>query len=219
MSSDKMKEQNTRPARISAKIGILVVVFLLFCCAVLFTGCVNASVSRSVQDWNSWSVLQQKFSQQTATTLQTIDSHHANFNAGIMSGKPDYSTLRSDLVSDRESLELWKPQLLGLDAAAGRFLTNTSLLNGTPYNTAQRMNSNIDGYLKNMNAARGELVVYCTNLETYLAGGDLDYADDSLISAAETAREKALNYLKQADDALYSLDVDARALEHYQQVI
>lgn len=192
---------------------------LLLVCTVISTGCVSASASRSVQDWNSWSVLQQKFSQQTAKTLASIDGHHACFNAAVLSGKPDYSALRSDFVSDKESLESWKPQMLALDANAGRFFTNASVLNGTAFNTAQRMNTNIDVYLKNMNAARSELVAYCTNLEAYLAENDPDYADESLRMAADTSRERALKYLKQADDALTALDVDAQALERAQRVI
>jgi hypothetical protein len=211
-----------RPDSLSAvstfKAGIFCAALVL-CFAVLSSGCVSASTSQSVQDWNAWSALQQNFSKQAEMTLKTLDDHHTTLNAAIISRDPEFASLRQNLASDRESLELWMPQMMALDSAATRFYANASLLNGSAYDTAQRMNANINRYLTSMNAARIELENYCTSLNAYLADGDLDYADESQRSDADTARQRAITYLNQANDALTALDTDAKILERAQTVI
>jgi len=218
MGLDNRTGQYTRPTGICEPAGILFAVFLI-CCVSIVAGCVSASASRSVQDWNAWSTLQQKFSQQVGSTLKTLDEHHAVLNTAIISGNPDITSLRKNLDLDKDSLDLWKSQMMALDSAATRFFTNASHLNGTAFATAQRMDNNIGVYLQNMNAARGELNAYCIHLDQYLSEGDLNYADDSQRVAADAARERALVYLKQADDALGALDEDAKVLERAQTVI
>lgn len=218
MGLNKRTGEYTRPTGICEPAGILVAVCLI-CCVSIVAGCVSASASRSVQDWNAFSALQHKFSQQVGATLKTLDDHHAILNAEIVSGNPDVASLRNNLASDKESLDLWKPQMMALDSAATRFFTNASQLNSTAYATAQRMNTNIGVYLQNMNAARGELNAYNIQLDQYLSEGDLNFADDSQRVAADAARERALLYLKQADDALGALDADAKILERAQTVI
>lgn len=218
MCRKQKSRQDTRQAGSGSPAVILWAVFLMHCAA-FSAGCVSASASQSVQDWNAWSALQQKFSGQAGATLETLDSHHAILNTAIANGKTDFASLRSNISTDRENLDLWKPQLLALDAAATRFYANATPLNGTARGPAQRMIANIDVYLLNMNAARGELTSYCTNLDAYLGESDLDYADDARRTAADAARERALLYLKQADDALVALDADAAALGRAQTVI
>jgi len=212
-----------KPATLSRKriqaVVILFSLLALLCFSAIFAaGCVSASASQSVRDWNVWSGLQRNFSGQVSSTLQTMDSHQTLLNTAIAGGNPDYPSLRKDLASDREALELWVPQMTALDAAATRFYDNASVLNGTAYDAGQRINGNINVYLLNMNAARNELTSYCTNLDAYLAEGSLDYADDSRREAADAARKRALVYLKQADEALTVLDADATALEQAQTV-
>jgi len=197
---------------------VCAILLILLCCSIFSAGCVSASASRSVQDWNAWSGLQHNFSQQVSSTLTTMDDHQKLLNAAIASGDPDFASLRQNLATDRENLDLWIPQMKALDAAATRFYANASVLNGSAYNAGQDMNTNFNVYLMNMNAARGELVSYCKNLDTYLAEGNLDYADDSLRQGADASRERALVYLKQADDALTALDSNAATLERAQTV-
>jgi len=218
MSSDRTTGKKTRSAGIFAPVGIFCAICLL-CVAAVFSGCVSASASQSVQDWNAWSALQQKFSYDVAGTLTTMDGHQTALNAEIQSGKPDFSGLRGNIAADKESLDRWKLQLMALDSSANRFFANATLLNGTAYETAQRMNANIGAYLQNINAARTELTAYCTHLDLYLSEGDFTYADDSQRVAADAARERALLDLKHADDALAALDADVKALERAQTVI
>jgi len=194
-------------------------VLLLLCSAALTAGCVSAGAVRSVQDWNAWSDLQQNFSHQVDSTLVTMDGHERDLNTAITGGNPDMESLRRDFAADKENLDGWIPSLMALDAAATRFYANTSVLNGTAYGAGQDINANINVYLLNMNAARGELTTYCRNLDSYLAEGDPDYADDSLRVAAEDAKERALLYRQQADEALAALDADAARLERAQGVI
>jgi len=198
------------------------VLFLVFF-SVLLAGCSSVPVRLSdthnttvaVQSYNAWTVTQKAYSQQAKAAISQIGEHIAGYNSGIAKGSPDISTLRENVVSDRQLLDQWAGQEAGLDTATETFDSATSSLDYHSADAKQAvglLDQDMKVYAVDMKNTQQHLVEYTNFMTAYLTPDDPDYWNDAQRVSALKANADAVASIANGDSDLSAITSAAQKL-------
>ena len=198
------------------------VLFLVFF-SVLLAGCASVPVRLSdthnitvaVKSYTTWTATQKAYSQQAKAAISQIGAHITEYNSEIAKGSPDISTLRENVVSDRQLLDQWAGQEAGLDTATETFDSATSSLDYHSADAKQAvglLDQDMKVYAVDMKNTQQHLVEYTNFMTAYLTPDDPDYWNDAQRVSALKANADAVASIANGDSDLSAITSAAQKL-------